>query len=61
MKQEEQIQTAIRLPKSILKRIDRLAENMSQPGLNSITRAEAHRFALLEGLVKLEAEKGKKR
>jgi predicted DNA-binding protein len=57
MKTDQQIQTAVRLPESYLERLDKLAERMSQAGLNRVTRAEAHRFALLEGIKKLEKVK----
>jgi predicted DNA-binding protein len=56
---EEQVQTAIRLPQSLLDRLDRLAEKMSQPGMK-ITRTEVLRLALFKGVDQLEAE-GKKR
>ena len=61
-KQEQQIQTAIRLPESFLTRLDKLAERMSQPGLK-ITRAEALRLSAYRGIGELEAEnkEGKKR
>ncbi len=58
-KQEEQVQTAIRVPESMLGRLDRLAEKMSQPGLR-VTRSEAHRLALYRGLALLEAESKKR-
>ena len=58
-KQDEQIQTAIRLPKSLLKRLDKLAERMSRQGMR-VTRAEALRLAAFEGTAVLEAE-GKQR
>lgn len=62
-KRAEQIQTAIRLPKSLLKRIDRLAGIMSRPGLGDVTRAEVHRLAVFQGverLERLEAERKKR-
>ena len=58
-KQESLIQTAIRLPKSFLVRLDKLAEQMSQPGM-PVTRAEALRIAAFKGVEELE-EKRKKR
>lgn len=58
-KQETQIQTAIRLPESVLKRVDKLAEHMSQPGART-ARAAALRHALLRGLSELEAERKKR-
>jgi hypothetical protein len=48
-KQEEQIQTAVRLPKSLLSDVDKLANQMSTPGVNA-TRSEALRFALRHGV-----------
>lgn len=57
-KQEEQIQTAVRLPKSLLKRLDKLAKSEST-NLRTVTRSHMHRFALEEGLDKIE--KAKKR
>ncbi len=58
-KQEQRVQTAIRLPESLLKRLDKLAERMSRPGL-TITRAEVLRLAALKGVERLEAEKKKR-
>ena len=58
-KHEEQIQTAVRLPKSLLKRLDKIAERMSKEGISTVTRSHVHRFALEEGLDKIE--KAKKR
>ena len=54
-KQEEQIQTAIRLPKSILARLDKHAEYLSQGGLH-VTRAEVLRIAATRGINILETE-----
>lgn len=59
-KQEEQIQTAIRVPGSFLKRADKLAERMSRPGLR-LTRADVLRLALAEGFTHLETEQKKAR
>lgn len=56
VKQEQQVQTAIRLPKSIIDRIDKLAERVSQPGMRA-TRADALRIALGRGLDELEGKK----
>jgi hypothetical protein len=53
---EEYIQYGVRLTKSFLARVDKLAERMSQPGIR-ITRAAALRVAALRGLEQLEAEK----
>jgi len=57
---EEQVQTAIRLPQSLLVRLDKLAERMSQPGMK-ITRTEVLRLGLFRGVELLEAEGAKKR
>lgn len=56
---EAQIQTAIRLPESLLKRIDRLAKGMSTPGIR-ITRADVLRRIAVEGVDRLEAEQKKR-
>jgi len=56
---DEQIQTAIRVPKSWLKRLDVVAADLSQPGMR-VTRAEVLRLAAHRGLVEMEAE-GKKK
>jgi hypothetical protein len=53
-KQEQQIQTAIRLPKSLIARIDKIAGRMSQPGVSPITRSEAMRLCIAQGADKLE-------
>jgi predicted transcriptional regulator len=55
----EYIQYGVRLTKDFLKRIDKLAEQMSQPGIR-ITRAEALRVAAHRGAELLEAEKKKR-
>ena len=52
---DKQTQTAIRLPDSLLERIDRLAGRMSKPGLR-VTRAEALRRIAFLGADALEAE-----
>lgn len=57
-KQEEQIQTAIRLPKSALARADKIAERITQPG-RKCTRSDVLRLAIFQGFTTLEAE-GKK-
>jgi predicted DNA-binding protein len=61
-KQENQIQTAIRLPESLIDRADKLAEQLSQsqPGM-TFTRADAIRIGLHRGFTELEAESKKKR
>jgi Arc/MetJ-type ribon-helix-helix transcriptional regulator len=48
-KHKEQIQTAVRLPKSLLSDVDKLANQMSSPGVHA-TRSEALRFALRHGV-----------
>ena len=58
--QEQQIQTAIRLPESVLDRADKVAERMSRPGLR-VTRADVLRLATHQGLDQLEAEGKSKR
>jgi predicted DNA-binding protein len=59
-KQEEnQIQTAVRLPESWIERIDKLAESMSEPG-RPATRAGALRSALYRGIVEIEKENKKR-
>ena len=55
-KQEQRIQTAIRLPQSSLKLADKIAERMSR-GAFPVTRAEVLRAAVVEGLKKLESKK----
>ena len=60
MKQDQQVQTAIRLPESILDRADKLAERLSEPG-RRCTRAEALRMAVFKGIESLESEKKKGR
>jgi len=58
-KQEAQIQTGIRLSDSLLGRIDKLVERMSEPGLQ-LTRADILRLAVFRGVEQLEAEKKKR-
>lgn len=53
---ETHVQMAIRLPESLLARMDKIAEHMSQPGMR-ITRAEVLRIATFHGVAKLESEK----
>lgn len=59
-KQEQQIQTAIRFPKSFLERLDKIADRMSEPGMR-VTRVEVLRLAAFRGVEQLEAERMKKR
>lgn len=55
-KQEQnEIQTAIRIPKSWLDEFDQLAEQMSEPGMN-VSRADVHRLAIRRGLAVLGKE-----
>lgn len=54
---EKQIQYGIRLSESMLDRADKLAEQMSQPGIMRITRADAIRIAISRGFEQLESEK----
>lgn len=52
---EPQVQTAIRLPESMINRLDSVAKKMSQPGM-PVTRTEVLRLAAHRGLDELEAE-----
>jgi predicted DNA-binding protein len=55
VKQETQTQTAIRLPDSLLARIDKLATHMSESDLGKrYTRAEILRMAAFRGVQQLE-------
>ena len=56
---DQQVQTAIRLPESLFTRLDKLAERLSQPGLQ-ITRTKALRLAIFRGVAELETEKKKR-
>ena len=56
---ESTIQTAVRVPESLLEELDRLADNLSQPGMK-VTRTEVLRLALYRGVEQLKRE-GKKR
>jgi predicted DNA-binding protein len=58
---ENQTQTAIRLPDSLLERIDKIAERMSQPGLNPVTRAEVIRLFVMQGADRADAERERRR
>ena len=58
-KNERTTQTAVRLPDSLLARIDKIAENMSPLGVH-VTRAEVIRRTIFLGTDQLEA-KSKKR
>lgn len=59
-KQEQQVQTAIRLPEALLERVDRLAESMSEPGMR-VTRADVLRLAAHRGVDQLEGERKRSR
>lgn len=59
-KQEQQVQTALRLGESVLELADKLAERMSRPGL-LLTRADLLRMAVHQGLSQIDAESSKKR
>ncbi len=59
-KEENQTQTAIRIPDSLLERMDKLAEQMSKPGLQ-ISRADVHRLGLFRGIGEMEKEKETKK
>jgi hypothetical protein len=54
-KQEETVQTAFRIPKSWLEHADKLAERLSQPGMQA-TRTDVIRLALARGFDVLDAE-----
>lgn len=56
----DQQMVSIRLPKSLLKRLDKLAEQMSRPGL-SVSRTETLRLTIFEGTSVLENEVGKEK
>jgi predicted DNA-binding protein len=58
-KAEPQFQTAIRLPPSLVKRIDKIAESMSKTGIR-VTRSEVLRLAAHKGIEQLEAERKKR-
>ena len=60
MKQDQLIQTAIRIPKTTLARADKIAERLDNSS-RRYTRADALRLAMLEGLSVLENEERKKR
>jgi hypothetical protein len=52
---ENLVQTAVRVPRALLERIDRLAVAMSQPGLR-VTRTDVLRLAATHGVGQLETE-----
>ena len=58
--QEQQVQTAIRVPESLLERVDKIAEAMSQPGMR-VTRADVLRLATYRGVEQIEVERKKSR
>ena len=59
-KKEQHIQTAIRLPKALLERVDKLAVQLTRPGL-SVMRSDVLRMAAFKGIELLEAEGGTKK
>jgi len=56
MSEAGHIQTAVRITAPTVKRLDDLAKSMSRPGL-TVSRSEAVRVALLQGLDSLEASR----
>lgn len=55
---DETAEITLRLPRTLLKKLDRLAKRMSQPGIR-ISRARALRAAAFLGVAQLEAENRK--
>ena len=53
---EPDMQTALRIPIALVDRIDKLAEEMSKPGLR-VTRTEVMRLALFEGVGRMEKKR----
>ena len=51
---------AVRLPKSLLDRTDKIAESLSTPGMR-VTRADIQRRALYLGIEQLESVRGPKK
>ena len=58
--EEETEQTAVRVPKSWLARLDKIAEGLTEPG-RVTTRADAHRMMLHRGMAEFEATAEKKK
>lgn len=58
-KQDQQVQTAIRLPETLLDRVDKVAKRMSEPGF-TVTRSDIIRQAIFIGVERLETEKKKR-
>ena len=58
-KEENEVQTAIRIPKSLIGRLDKLAEQMSVLG-TQLTHADIHRQAIYRGVAELEKEAKKR-
>lgn len=58
-KKDQQVQTAIRVPESLLERAEKLAERIAQPG-RRCTRADVLRLAAFRGIAELEAENKRK-
>jgi predicted DNA-binding protein len=51
------VQLAVRLEAEVMDRLDTLAKRLSRPGLE-LSRTDAVRMAILEGLPRLEASEG---
>lgn len=52
-KQEDQVQLCVRYPESFTKRLDKIAEKLSEPG-KRFTRVEVLRMASYRGLEAME-------
>jgi predicted DNA-binding protein len=50
------IQTAIRLDRDLIERLDAVADKLSRPGL-AVTRSDAMRICLMTGLEAIEKER----
>jgi predicted transcriptional regulator len=50
MKKKSKTQTAIRLEDELLAQVDKIAENMSTPGMNPYTRSEVIRLFVTRGV-----------
>jgi hypothetical protein len=59
-KEENLIQTAVRVSEAALECADRLAEAMSQPGLR-LTRTDILRMAIYRGIDQLDTEHRRKK
>lgn len=58
--EEEHVQTAVRVPKSWISRLDKIAEKLSSPGAR-VTRADALRMATHFGMNELETKQQDKK